>query len=523
MTTILTAAEMRTLERAAIEQGQVTGLELMERAGRGVVEAVLAEWPGIEQGARRAVVLCGPGNNGGDGFVVARLLQERGWAIEAFLYGDLEKLPPDARANCERWRSLGEVRAWDGATIEDLLNAHDHDLIVDALFGIGLTRPMPDDMDHAWRGLLPIADGNPSRERRQRHVAVDIPSGLCSDSGRSMGGIFPADLTVTFHRAKLGHYLMGAGELGGGPKWCGKLVVVDVGLTHDGQIRGVALDPHRSEVATKSTGRHKYAHGHAVVLGGGPGRGGAARMAARGALRIGAGLVTLAVPPAALQENAAALTAIMLRSIRDDGALAEYLEDDRLNALGAGPGLGLGERQAAVLAVLLDLRRPTVLDADALTLIARDEALRAKLHDTVVLTPHEGEFCRLFPEIDAKWHAPVTTSPAFSKVDAVREAARDAGCVVLLKGPDTVIAEPSGRAAIGAAVYERAAPWLATAGSGDVLAGFIVGLLARGLQPFEAACTAAWLHVECARSFGPGLIAEDLPEELPKVFRALGL
>jgi NAD(P)H-hydrate repair Nnr-like enzyme with NAD(P)H-hydrate dehydratase domain len=290
---------------------------------------------------------------------------------------------------------------------------------------------------------------------------------------------------------------------------------------------------------------HKYSHGHALILSGRPGRGGAARMTAWGALRIGAGLVTLAVPPGALQENAARLDAIMLRSVRDAEALQALLEDGRLNALGAGPGLGTDERERTLVAAILDTKRPTVLDADALTLVARDGALRGRLHDRVILTPHEGEFARLFPEIasrlqgpprhgeaspeavaehlEAMQAQPETTARAYSKVDAARDAAREAGCMVLLKGPDTVIASPDGRAAINAAVYERAAPWLATAGSGDVLAGFIAGLLARGFQPFDAACTAAWLHVECARSFGPGLIAEDLPEELPKVFRGLGL
>jgi hydroxyethylthiazole kinase-like uncharacterized protein yjeF len=255
-------------------------------------------------------------------------------------------------------------------------------------------------------------------------------------------------------------------------------------------------------------------------------------MTARGTLRIGAGLVTLAVPPGALQENAARLDAIMLRSVRDPKALTELLSDARYNALAAGPGLGTSDREAALLSALLDASRgdgedaksrALVLDADALTLLSKDEVLRAKLHDRVVLTPHDGEFARLFPAIAEKWHAPATTGPAYSKVDAARDAARECGATVLLKGPDTVIASPDGRAAINAAVYDRAAPWLATAGSGDVLAGFIAGLLARGFAPFDAACTAAWLHVECARSFGPGLIAEDLPEELPKVFRTLGV
>ena len=271
---------------------------------------------------------------------------------------------------------------------------------------------------------------------------------------------------------------------------------------------------------------HKYSHGHALILSGPSGRGGAARLSARGALRIGAGVVTVGCLEGALAENAARLDAVMLRAVADGDALALVLEDRRINALCLGPGMGLGAREAGLLAVALKSRgepRPTVLDADALTLIAGDPALFAALHDACVLTPHAGEFSRLFPDIAAKLAEPAVKGPAYSKVDACREAAERAGCVVLYKGPDTVIAGPDGRCAINSAAYERAAPWLATAGSGDVLAGFITGLLARGFSPFDAACTGAWLHVECARSFGPGLIAEDLPEELPKVFRALGL
>ncbi|MDN5788943.1 ADP/ATP-dependent (S)-NAD(P)H-hydrate dehydratase, partial [Pseudorhodobacter sp.] len=206
--------------------------------------------------------------------------------------------------------------------------------------------------------------------------------------------------------------------------------------------------------------------------------------------------------------------------------LEEILEDRRTNALCLGPGMGLGATQVEMVAVALQSRsepRPTVLDADALTLLAQDAALFDLLHEECVLTPHAGEFARLFPDIAARLAERAATGPAYSKVDATRDAAKRAGCVVLYKGPDTVIAGPDGRCAINAAVYDRAAPWLATAGAGDVLAGFITGLLARGFAPMQAAETGAWLHVECARSFGPGLIAEDLPEELPKVFRALGL
>lgn len=298
---------------------------------------------------------------------------------------------------------------------------------------------------------------------------------------------------------------------------------------------------------------HKYSHGHALILSGPSGRGGAARLAARGALRIGAGVVTVGCPPDAIPENAARLDAVMLRGLADGAALAGVLEDKRINALCLGPGMGVGAREAALLAVALGIPVPgltpdlssdggeggkggpgsspgrgkfgrnLVLDADALTILSQNHDLFAALHEGCVLTPHAGEFARLFPDIAEKLAAPASKGPAYSKVDATREAAKRAGCTILYKGPDTVIADPSGRCAINSAHYDRAAPWLATAGSGDVLAGFITGLLARGFSPFDAACTGAWLHVECALSFGPGLIAEDLPEELPKVFRALGL
>jgi NAD(P)H-hydrate repair Nnr-like enzyme with NAD(P)H-hydrate dehydratase domain len=304
----------------------------------------------------------------------------------------------------------------------------------------------------------------------------------------------------------------------------------------------------------KATSVHKYTHGHALILSGPAGKGGAARLAARGALRIGAGLVTVGVPHDALTENAARLDAIMLAEIGDADALARVLKDTRMNALCLGPGLGQARARELVPVALGATgggrparggaqkapaqkggagasriagdpgKRAVVLDADALTAYTDDPlALFAMLHDKCVLTPHAGEFARLFPDIAEKLNAPPTKGPAYSRVDATREAAARAGCTILYKGPDTVIADPSGRCAVNSAHYERSAPWLATAGSGDVLAGFIAGLMARGFAPMQAAETAAWLHVECALSFGPGLIAEDLPEELPKVFGKLGL
>lgn len=538
MTELLTAAQMRAIEQAAIANGEVTGLELMERAGRGVVEAIFAEWPELQAGSFRAVVLCGPGNNGGDGFVVARLLREWGWEVEVFLHGDADKLPPDARVNYERWGGgAAPLSALDWPVLRVAAVA------VDALFGTGLTRPVEPGV---W-GALEMA-----LSASTRLVAVDLPSGVCADSGRvlSQGGYIdrPVDLTVTFQTLKLGHVLAEGAAL------CGTVRVAPIGLEAplDALLRSedgndVADATYAQGDLAKRDG-HKFSHGHALILSGPSGHGGAARLTARGALRIGAGLVTVGCPPEAVRENAARLDAVMLRGVADGEVLARVLEDGRINALCLGPGLGTGVREAGLVAAALGVPVPgvtrdlvpgggdggtggpgsgpargIVLDADALTILSREPTLFDALHARCVLTPHGGEFARLFPDIAAKLAAPAARGPAYSKVDATREAAARAGCVVLFKGADTVIAAPDGRTSINSAHYDRAAPWLATAGSGDVLAGFIAGLLARGFGPFDAACTAAFLHVGCARSFGPGLIAEDLPEELPRVFRALGV
>lgn len=527
MTELLTAGQMRAIEQAAIESGEVTGLELMERAGRGVVEAIFEEWPQLAKTSHRAVVLCGPGNNGGDGFVVARLLKEWGWEVEVLLYGDAQKLPPDARVNHERWTALGPVRAaGEVLGTEDLANLQ-ADLLVDALFGTGLARPLPGDV-----GAFLDFSRQPGLRGGgfARTVAIDIPSGLCSDSGRVIAPpahrgrastwAVKADLSVSFHARKVGH------AIGDGPGTCGKVVVKDIGLKADADPAARAgLDRHAAgSRLAKRADSHKYGYGHVLVLSGPSPRGGAARLSARGALRIGAGLVTVAAPPDAVRDHAARLDAIMVRPCAEADALAGILDDDRLNALCLGPGLGATEATRALARAALGADRATVLDADALTAFADEpKTLFDLLHENVVLTPHAGEFARLFPDIAEKLDAPATTGPAYSKVDATREAAARAGCTILFKGPDTVIADQAGRCAINSSAYERAAPWLATAGAGDVLAGMIAGLLARGFSPMHAAETAAWLHTECALSFGPGLIAEDLPEQLPGVFRALGL
>lgn len=516
MTGLVTSAQMRALESAAIESGLVTGLALMERAGAGVVAAILARWPKVS----RATVLCGPGNNGGDGFVVARLLAARGVEVQVLLLGDPARLPPDARANYEAWREVGGV-AWRGLDyapeIADIVQAFARDLagewvIVDALFGIGMSRA-----SDAAEGLLRdvCAVAGKADGVGVRRVAVDVPTGLDADTGHVLRGkaraVWPdanrrCDLTVTFQALKPGHVFEA------GPELCGALEVVDLGLSVP-ELTTHIQGPGRS---LAKRGGHKFDHGHALVIAGGAGKGGAARLAARAALRVGAGLVTLACPVDALAENAARMDAVMLTT--DPVTL---MADRRLTAIAIGPGLGFDARAKMLVAAVLQSGRPCVLDADALTLLAQSKELRDLVHADCVLTPHMGEFARLFPSLAAQTQVQEGARAALSRMAAAQKAAGVLHAVVLLKGPTTVIAAPQVPPAFHAALYDRAAPWLATAGAGDVLAGLITGLLARGVPPNEAAGTAAWLHVEAARAFGPGLIAEDLPDALPAVLRGL--
>lgn len=514
-TPCLTAAGMQALEQAAITGGGVSGWQLMTRAGEGAAKVLLGRY---EPGSR-AVVLCGPGNNGGDGYVIARLLSEAGWSVSTWAEDPEGRLPEDAARARSAWAVRGPVGALRADTLEDLPEA---DVYIDALFGLGLSRPLEGVAEQVVAEL---------RRRAGKVVAVDIPSGLGADTGRAVGGgpVVRADLTVTFHSPKPGHFLAD------GPATSGALEVIEIGLGpfHDKSGDSLHLQPpygktdfrpprDRADLARvlrKAPG-HKYDHGAALVLSGGVGKGGAARMSARAALRIGAGLVTLGVPPAAVIENAAQLDAVMLARIPDAEALSHMLEeDDRISALALGPGMGLGEREAALVAAALAARRATVLDADALTLLSRSAEDRQALHEDCLLTPHGGEFARLFPDISDR----MKQRDGFSKVDAVRKAAASCGATVLLKGPDTVIASPDGAAAIASSAYSRSAPWLGTAGAGDVLTGINAGLMARGLSPFDAAQAAAIIHVDAALSFGPGLIAEDLPDLLPAALRALPL
>jgi hydroxyethylthiazole kinase-like uncharacterized protein yjeF len=437
MTELLTAAQMKAIEQAAIDSGEVTGLELMERAGKGVVEAIFEEWPELRATSHRAVVLCGPGNNGGDGFVVARLLKDWGWEVEVFLYGEADRLPPDARVNYERWLGMGAVRP--SSTFDP--EKHGGKVYVDAIFGTGLTRTLDKELEQL------ISDVVSSSYRFDGwRVAVDFPTGICSDSGRCRGWLNSADLTVTFSWLKPGHVLAD------GPEYCDRVVVKEIGLPpklwrkilgrpgvrekrikadYSAIIRGLDGGDLRPGFSSQHSildkawyggDTHKFSHGHALIVSGDHGRSGAARLAARGALRIGAGVVTVASPPAAMAENAARLDAIMLREVAGAEALAGMLADKRINALCLGPGMGTGPAQAEMLAVALAPPHPQplptegegrclVLDADALTILSQRPDLFAALHGACVLTPHAGEFARLFPDIAEKLTVPCHQRP----------------------------------------------------------------------------------------------------------------
>ena len=488
MLELLTAEEMGKADRLTIEGG-VPGLTLMENAGRAVADEVSCRFPD----ARQVAVLCGPGNNGGDGFVAARHLLDRGYAVRLGFTGDPAGLPGDAAANAKRWTGGTEPL---GADLLD--NA---DVVVDALFGAGLARSI----EGAFAALIEAvnASGLPV-------IAVDVPSGIDGTTGAVRGVAVRAAATVTFFRLKPGHLLLP------GREHCGDTRVADIGIPDSVltiiKPQTFANQPPLwlSDYPWPKSGAHKYARGHAVVVSGPGFSTGAARLGAMGALRIGAGLVTVASPKDAVDVNAAQLTAIMVREADDAGALAAMLADERKNAVLIGPGAGVGEgTKAKVLAALVS-KASVVLDADAITSFAAEpgvlfEAIQSRAAP-VVLTPHDGEFTRLFRDIGEG-----------SKLDRARLAAARSGAVLLFKGPDTVVAAPDGRASINATTSS----WLATAGTGDVLAGFVLGLLAQRMEAFAATSAAVWVHGRAAQIFGPGLISEDLPAILPKVLREL--
>ncbi|MBM3519916.1 MAG: NAD(P)H-hydrate dehydratase [Alphaproteobacteria bacterium] len=456
---LLTPAEMGEAERRVVASG-VPSLTLMENAGRAVAEEIVRRY-----GARPALVLCGPGNNGGDGFVAARYLSDWGWPVRVALLGERRAIKGDAAVMAGRWPG----------PIEEKIAIGPAQLIVDALFGAGLSRDFPAELAASINGAgCPV-------------IAVDVPSGLDGATGRPRGAGIRADVTVTFFRKKPGHLLMPGRAL------CGAIVLVDIGIPAqvlDG-IGSRTFENAKPAPHPPDPQGHKYGRGHAVIVSGGPLATGASRLAARAALSIGAGLVTLQGEVQALAVHAAHVTAIML----SDRPLAELLTDQRRNAVCLGPAAGVGYGTRQLVLAALASGAATVLDADALTTFAEApqdlfRAIARNPERPVVLTPHEGEFSRLFNDLP---------SDADSKLERARKAAQRSGAILVLKGPDTVIAHPDGRARITA----NAPAWLATAGTGDVLAGFVTGLLAQRIDAFAAASAAVWLHGDRAHGAGP--------------------
>ena len=489
---VLTSAEMARADSLTIADGP-SGFELMQNAGLAVADAAMEMTP---EGA--ILVVAGRGNNGGDGFIAAAALAKEGRDVSVILLCSRDTLTGDAALAAATWK--GKILPCDPAAIGQPA------LIIDALFGSGLNRPVKGDPLEMI--LAMNASGVPI-------ISIDLPSGVNGTTGAIMGAAVKAVETVTFFRPKTGHLLLP------GRQMCGRLRVGDIGVDADvlDEIKPQTFEnnPDYWEAAfpIPRINNHKYSRGHAIVVSGGIVSTGAARLAARAALRAGAGLVTVASPRDALAVNAAALTSVMIKAVDTPNEFAEVVGERRVTSCVIGPGAGVGARTHAFVLGLLATQCSAVLDADALTSFAEApdqlfDAIKASPELRCVLTPHDGEFPRLFSDMRNK-------HPLRSKLERVRAAAQRSGAVVLLKGADTVIAAPDGRATIAA----NAPPWLATAGSGDVLSGIICGILANGVPAFEAACIGVWMHGEAGGEAGPGLIAEDLPEVLPAVLRRL--
>lgn len=477
---LITPDAMSRVDAAAAATGQ-DSFGLMRRAGEAVAAAALRHYPE----ALRFVVLCGPGNNGGDGYVCAGALTRTGANVAVFHLGEPSRLKGDASLARDSFAGLSN----DIAAYTPMAG----DVVIDALFGAGLARDVaPEVADlirHVTEARLPV-------------ISVDLPSGLDGLTGQVRGAAFQATHTVTFMARKPGHVLLPGRTL------CGKIEVFDIGIprrlvaAEAGTLRINGPDIWHASHRALQAEDHKYRRGHLTVFSGPETSTGAARLSAMAGLKAGAGLVTIASPKAALAANALHLTAVMLTALDTDSDLESSLQDGRRETFILGPGFGDYDKARAFALRLGRAGRRLVLDADGITAFRED---RDRLADSfagpqprLIVTPHEGEFARLFPDI--------ASDKSLGKPDKARAAAATLGAVVVYKGADTVIASPDGRAAI----EERAPPSLATAGSGDVLAGIIGAMLTQGMPAFEAACAGVHLHGEAALRAGNGLTAEDL-------------
>ena len=452
---ILSNAQMAAADAKTIAGG-TAGIDLMTTAGNAVAECINEYYE-----TQNVLVLCGPGNNGGDGFIIAQYLKTRGWPVTLACLAKQEALKGDAALAAQRWE--GKTLPFDQVTVED-------HLIIDAVFGTGFSRALPDEVISIFKKI----EGN-------EMIAVDTPSGIDGNTGAADPHALRADITVTFHRKKLGHALYP------GAQYCGHIITKDIGITDDFEYSAIENTPDLwiKDFPFKKAETHKYHYGHALIYGA-PELTGATRLAATACARIGVGLVSVLSTPDTATIYRSALPACIL--VRDD---LDYMDKKITARLYGSGGLPCAPNYS------IDL--PTVLDADALS------HLPEKLNPNYVLTPHEGEFERAFPDIDG------------SKIERAQKAAKQINAHIVLKGPDTIIATPDGKTIINT----NGSPHLATAGTGDVLTGMICGLLAQGMPPLSAIAAATWIHSECAHIFGRGLIADDLPNLIPDILDSI--
>lgn len=487
-TEILSITQMKQAEDASLS-GRTSSYTLMQRAGRAVADIVRERYE-----KQPVMVLCGSGNNGGDGFIAASELKRKKWDVTVACKLEAEYLEGDVARAAEEWGD-------DFETL-DKVKLPEDGIIIDAIFGTGLEREITGDAQEVLFAL---------QRSSCSVVAVDFPSGVYADSGDCQPCTPQADLTVTFFRKKMGHILLP------GRVACGDIIVSDIGMKDDvlDEIEGEIVhenDPSlgwQEDASTKAFWTHKYHHGHIAVLGGKV-LTGATVLTSLSALRIGAGLVTIAAHPDVVNVYRMASPSLMVEPLQEMARFKDhYAKDDRRNVLLIGPGAGL-ENEGALKKIVFDAtasERICVLDADALSVFENDTRTFYKsLHKSCILTPHEGEFERIFPGLQG------------SKVDRALEASRKTGAIIVLKGADTVVASPNGKAVINT----TGCGWMATAGTGDVLAGMIAGLVARKvLNLFDATCAAVWMHGKASELAGPGMISEDLSSHIPSVLALL--
>ncbi|MGX6647940.1 NAD(P)H-hydrate dehydratase [Maricaulaceae bacterium MS644] len=487
---VLSVDAMGAADTFAMEHGR-SGGALMDAAGAAIAGAIMERWS-----PRPIGVLCGPGNNGGDGWEAAVRLQARGWPVEVFAMKSAAQLEGDAARAANKW--TGEVQGLKACDPSRFA------LVLDALFGAGLSRPL---------------EGEPARLAmacvERTVIAADVPSGVHGDRARPDGPAFTAALTVTFHRYKPAHVLYP------GRAACGEIVLAEIGVPDGWMDEATPVAEHNHPDLWNVPGlhidadAHKHQRGRLCVLSGGHGASGAARLSAEAGLSAGAGYVTLLCPPDALTECAASMRAVVTRAYNPAADFSGVLDAHRAQAAVLGPGAGLtGDTRRRVLQAC-GQGAALVLDADALTVFEDDPAaLYDALHERCVLTPHAGEFVRVFPA-SAETSDASGESSGENKIEIARNAASRAGAVLVLKGPDTVIAAPDGRVRVNT----HASPRLSTAGTGDVLAGLIGAFLAQGADPFDAASAAVWIHGDAGGRMGPGDTAAGLADGLAPALR----